>query len=210
MLLDLGVVWVIIWVCAHRRVINHAPSVSAAYIRGASNVERAALLLRVLVCVGAGRGRCVSSREREKTRNAVGAVHGRDAARDVFRALLALSLYSLFLRKQDLTSSRPAAQRLLALALLPHQVIDGSGCERSRVRVRACACVCVCAFIQAAAACGIRTFVQAFRLNDSFPKLRQRISEERIRHCSGGKLLRPVSVEVPRLTLAKPFSRQCK
>ena len=57
-------------------------------------------------------------------------------ARDVFRALLALSLYSLFLRKQDLTSSRPAAQRLLALALLPHQVIDGSGCERSRARLR--------------------------------------------------------------------------
>ena len=57
-------------------------------------------------------------------------------ARDVLRALLALSLYLLFLREQDLTSSRPAAQRLLALALLPHQVIDGSGCERSRARVR--------------------------------------------------------------------------
>ena len=57
-------------------------------------------------------------------------------ARDVFRALLALSLYSLFLREPDLTSSRPAAQRLLALALLPHQVIDGSSCERLRARVR--------------------------------------------------------------------------
>ena len=63
-------------------------------------------------------------------------VHGVGVrARCSSRAARSLSLFAFFLREPDLTSSRPAAQHLLALALLPHQVIDGSSCEHSRARV---------------------------------------------------------------------------